>query len=443
MPYKVVKGDTLGRIAKANDTTVEELMKLNPSIKNANLILVGQDIVLPDESPDGGNGDIKAPDEELGPLALPRGASLIRVGSDYRVLWDLPDDMGTVWYTISTAQLTQIYGDNWEGDVREVYSNTGSFEAKYGNLAWGNVAEIPRTSEDPWQDMYQRILNTFGFVAGMENSEVRRLVIQAYFEKWTSSEFLALYKQTDYFNSTTDLQRKWVITSDAEKDRLTREKASDLVSKYYGFYGEDPVGGLENPDILSAARAIASGAMSEGEWIYDTKKKAQLDEGSPAYRDLIDERQAKGEQESSTENLGAFAEGEWRRWMGGAVPIPSDFASDWGNWLYLNRRSEADLDTYLKGLSSTYYPDKDSNTSWADWAAIPRSYIQNLLELPTVADNDGLLDQILQSGATGYDMRVLIKNDPRYMQTKGAFSELSSKVSNLGTMMGFIPGGSI
>lgn len=42
--YTVVKGDTLSEIASAYGTTVNQLMSLNPSITNANLIYVGQQI---------------------------------------------------------------------------------------------------------------------------------------------------------------------------------------------------------------------------------------------------------------------------------------------------------------------------------------------------------------------------------------------------------------
>lgn len=299
------------------------------------------------------------------------------------------------------------------------------------------------TSEDPWQDMYQRILNAFGYVAGIETDEVRNLVIQAYFENWDPSVFLSYYKQTDYYNSKSDTARAWAGTSEAEKQSKITGKAQELVETYRRKFGVDPEGGINNPDIQKAAEAISSGAMTQGEWEYNNRKAAEALAGSPAARDLVEEERAKGEQESTSENYGAYAMDEWRRWMGGAVPIPDGFAEKWGNDLYMKASSEADLEAYLKSLSLTYYPNKDQNTSWADWAAVPKSYIQNLLELPSVGDADGLLDKILQSGATGYDMRVLIKNDPRYMSTKGALSELSSKVHNLGTMMGFTPGGSI
>ena len=44
--YTVKKGDTLGAIALKYGTTVNKLMALNPHIKNANLIYVGDVIRL-------------------------------------------------------------------------------------------------------------------------------------------------------------------------------------------------------------------------------------------------------------------------------------------------------------------------------------------------------------------------------------------------------------
>lgn len=46
MTYTVKKGDTLSQIAKNNNTTVAALLKLNPDIKNADLIYIGQKIVV-------------------------------------------------------------------------------------------------------------------------------------------------------------------------------------------------------------------------------------------------------------------------------------------------------------------------------------------------------------------------------------------------------------
>jgi len=44
--YVIKKGDTLGKLAAANGTTVDALMKLNPQIKNPNLIYAGKTLKL-------------------------------------------------------------------------------------------------------------------------------------------------------------------------------------------------------------------------------------------------------------------------------------------------------------------------------------------------------------------------------------------------------------
>jgi LysM repeat protein len=55
--YTVVRGDTLSMIAKKYGTTVNDLLALNPSIKNASIIYVGQVLKLPSTSttPPGGS----------------------------------------------------------------------------------------------------------------------------------------------------------------------------------------------------------------------------------------------------------------------------------------------------------------------------------------------------------------------------------------------------
>jgi LysM repeat protein len=45
--YTVVRGDTLRKIAARFDTTVDEILKINPQIKNANLIFPGDRINIP------------------------------------------------------------------------------------------------------------------------------------------------------------------------------------------------------------------------------------------------------------------------------------------------------------------------------------------------------------------------------------------------------------
>src|SRR5690349_757152 len=52
--YTVQSGDTLGRIAERNGTTVSDILKANPNIKNANQISVGQQLAMPAKQSAGG-----------------------------------------------------------------------------------------------------------------------------------------------------------------------------------------------------------------------------------------------------------------------------------------------------------------------------------------------------------------------------------------------------
>ena len=49
--YTIQKGDNLTRLAKKFGTTVPELLKLNPDIKNPNLIITGKDLKIPSGNP--------------------------------------------------------------------------------------------------------------------------------------------------------------------------------------------------------------------------------------------------------------------------------------------------------------------------------------------------------------------------------------------------------
>lgn len=49
--YKIKKGDNITKIAKANNTTVQALLKANPKVKNPNLIYAGETLRIPVNTP--------------------------------------------------------------------------------------------------------------------------------------------------------------------------------------------------------------------------------------------------------------------------------------------------------------------------------------------------------------------------------------------------------
>lgn len=49
--YRIKSGDNLTKIARQNGTTLQEILRLNPQIKNPNLIITGHNLILSDNKP--------------------------------------------------------------------------------------------------------------------------------------------------------------------------------------------------------------------------------------------------------------------------------------------------------------------------------------------------------------------------------------------------------
>ncbi len=369
--------------------------------------------------------------------ALPRDVRLVKVDGAYRAIWDLGDGLGSSWYTFNEEQLKSLYGEEYDQYVSETFANTGTFEAKYGNFYWGNVAEISLTADDPWQDLKDRIFTTFGYVSGLDTPEVKRLILEGYFEGWTNNEFIGNYQQTDYYNSLSDLARQWNGKSETEKAQAISEKSAELVDLYRAQWGRDPDGGIDNTDIVRSAEAILKGEMGQDEWKFHTRTAAEGVDTTPAARDQAQETRDQGEQSVTISNLSGFAKDEWRKWMG-PTEMPTEFAERWGQDLYWNRKSQEDLDLALSNLSQGTWEAKPENVTWEEWAAPVKSRIKSYLELPSIDDNDALLGSIMGTGLTGQDATMAIRNDPRFRSTTRLYDELSSSVSNLGRQFGFI-----
>jgi len=77
--YSVVKGDTLNKIAKRNGLTLNELLALNPQIKNPNMIYVGQIITLGTTTREVNEKETKAPVTSTKEYIVVKGDSLSRI----------------------------------------------------------------------------------------------------------------------------------------------------------------------------------------------------------------------------------------------------------------------------------------------------------------------------------------------------------------------------
>ena len=381
--------------------------------------------------------NISAGGEDVEIKALPRNSRLVNVNGENRVIWDLGDGLGHAWYTINDTQLQNLYGENWQAYVTETFGTEGAYNAKYGDYYWGNVAEIDLTSDNPWEDLKARTFAAFGYVAGFDDPDVRRLILQGHFENWSSNEFFANYQQTDFYRNTTETQRQWGRYGPEERSRRINTRAASLVEEYRRQWGVDPIGGINNEEILAAAEQIESGQISSGEWSHNNRQAAENAGNTPAARAVTDRQREQGKAGVTIENRGGYARERWEYWMG-STPLPSGFANEWGRNLYMNINSEDDLETSLRELSAGTWANKPENLGWSEWAAPVKSNIRNILEMSTVDDSDPLLSMIMDRGLSGYDATLAIRQDQRFRSTNRMFDELSRAASSLGRTFGFI-----
>lgn len=370
----------------------------------------------------------------ISPKALPRNAKLVKVGNQYRVVWSLGGGLGWAWYAISADQLKNIY-ETTTPDAHFSVGNVGQFEAQFGNNYWGNIAEVNLSHDNPWEDLKQRIFDQFGFVAGFDDPEIQRLLIQAYFEDWNQNQFLVQYRDTDFYQETTTAQRQWMGLSEAERNQLIRDTSADL-SRIYESYWGNPID-WNDPTIADAAFKIASGQMTQKEWEYTQRQQAGSDENTPEGRKRREEEEAQRAEGNQIENFTLYAENLWRSWVGPSEPPPG-FGTRWGEQLASGRASEADLENYLRDVANSRWVFKPENATWEDWAAPYKSEIRQKLELGSVDDNDSLLGQILNTDLNGVDVNQLIRQDSRFRSTRTMYNELSTYAEEIGRRFGFI-----
>ncbi|ACV61959.1 Peptidoglycan-binding LysM [Desulfofarcimen acetoxidans DSM 771] len=110
--YTVKPGDTLFKIAQNFNTTVENILELNPAIKNPNLINIGQVIIIESS----GTGE---------PQPCPSGNLLINSSFED---WAVPDQNPSGW------QVNNVY--------RTTLSNYGYYAAEMGAAAPNRQAAL-------------------------------------------------------------------------------------------------------------------------------------------------------------------------------------------------------------------------------------------------------------------------------------------------------------
>jgi murein DD-endopeptidase MepM/ murein hydrolase activator NlpD len=210
MAYVTKKGDTLGAIAKANGTTVDELMGLNPSITNANVIGIGQTINLPGEtSSTTAAGGTATGGQELNNIG--GTPEVWKVGNAKYIVYTVPgtedDPVYVAWQVPSDSDLQSFFGP----DQPILYNKQITWEAfkNMGVLDFGSTDELANTSDDPFSTWVKDMDMMSQTQPWILDADYQALVAMSILEgrELTQAELAT----TDWWTTHTKAEREWMI----------------------------------------------------------------------------------------------------------------------------------------------------------------------------------------------------------------------------------------
>ncbi len=225
--YTVQSGDNLSTIARNNNTTVDELMRLNPSITNANLIYAGSVINLPDTT--SGSSTQSDPGTVTGGGSLPVNGTRVNTPSGSGI-YSLPNTTTSQDNTASSSRLAAMeeYLANAVGeapteseiltDLRDQILNRGSFSYD------------PNT--DPSWGQYLDSAKRRGKIAMQDTMGQNAALTGGYANSWAQSAGQQAYNQ--YIQDANEMMPEFEQLARARYEAETNA----LNNKYSLLYGE-------------------------------------------------------------------------------------------------------------------------------------------------------------------------------------------------------------
>jgi len=362
---------------------------------------------------------------------LPQSAIITKIGDEWRIVLPFSDGLGAAWYDITSTQYANL--GNPKAD--ETFADVEDFTNKYGDFYFGNLNEIEINGDVAWQEMTKSIFAEFGQYIPLDSPELKRLVLQAYFEQWEPQQVEAAYKNTSYYNAMSDQARAYEGMSDAEKLMEIERQQYKLNAHYIYEYGDNPTEGLDS--FKEMATKIAKGEISIEGAFYTITSEAQNVQGSSANRRLTDELAQKNEALGADEANYSRILNSHNVYYGNHVPVDEGYYRELAKELTLNQTDWNSVLNQLQTGSAATHKGKDPTLTWNQYSSGAKSVLKAGLELNDVDNNDPLLVKILSGELQGKDVDTAIRADNRFLNTKRAEDEFTSSVNSIGSMLGF------
>jgi len=401
--YTVVKGDTLGGIAKTNGMTLEELLELNPQYKdNPNQVAIGA-VIQTDPTVAAEPGTVPATDftdEETTRFnGLPGKPEIWRNkdnGALYAVYFPSGDKGSPIplRYIINSEEVLKTYFGNKPVAYDHEYTNA-EMDA-LGAVTFGDISEIDKTTGDPWAGFTKNMELAAEAMPWLADPGIFAVFASAYLKDEVPENWQ--FVGTEWWDSHNDAERAW-LTKVAQDPASALQDVQDAEAKVTQAFLSL---GVEIPS--DTVIDYISQQWVQGTWSLQERndQMAALTGGGegvtldPGLADITEGTEPLADATTYVDRVRAL----WAEWLGPAYP-PTD--AEIAKWSGILRDSgegglggTARLTEMLRSQRLALFPEyEDPNLTWNDISGPWKSMAYNSWGVQ-VDESDPFLQELVR-----------------------------------------------
>ncbi len=402
--YTVVKGDTLGRIARANNMTLTELLALNPQIDDPNKIGIGDTIIL---ASDAGEQVKSNQGSTRGLLSVPApdDAQVWKVGDKTYLIYVVPGSQPPIygaWEGLSQENIQSWFGP----DQTIVYDREMSEQnaASLGMIVAGTDVELANFDENPFVTWAQTMETQAKTQPWILDDDYQALLMEATLENRDLTD--AEVQTTEWWQTHSEAERSWMKVFHGDPATAEQMIEDNRIMARQMLLDA----GVENPSEALIEYMADQATMGNWSEIYFNSQVAAI--ADPASGIVLNDGLANlvNEGTGTTQGEEDTVRGLLLEWLG---PVFGAWDDDqivkWAGQLRNDPDAEMSLVQQLQDQRMALFPgQEDRNVSYQAMAAPWRQFWQN--QWGQKADEtDALFTTMLKNNDATLNGQLLIK----------------------------------
>ncbi len=399
MPYRVVAGDTPGKVAAELGISISEVLAYEDAFStpgNPRTLQIGYVF----------DGETAGADTSLTDYTTGEGTEETRFNGlpGQPEIWDIDGDVYVVYFAPGIdPPVPLLFSVPSDEDFKSFFGDqTPKFDKKItmdqanetGAIPFGSTDTIPATEGDPWAGFVERMGRAAKVQPWLADPEVFGIVAGAWLEDRDLEQFEL--DGTDWWQSQNEAQRDWMWVTMQDPQEAARLTEDNYIFVWEAFrsIGLDTVG----DDLIT----YMSEQFTQGNWSqqYLEEQLASVS-GDPSAVSMDTGLSAFMGESGIT--LGDPSLGrnqvldEFDKWLGPAFAPSDKQIKEWSAKLRRDPQAGGDtLEQYLRGQRMALFPEyEDESLTYEDIAAPWRSFTSRLWG-QTPDETDEVFQQVLR-----------------------------------------------